>query len=107
MQPRPTYYTDDITLMPLGAIWRMLRQASGLSRVLVFIYFVLRKVLRSRLPANYAAARPDLLPRITLDAEGLDDVSGQQGLLKLEKYSKPSSERPPFMRKAAPQRSQL
>lgn len=68
MQSTPIYYADDITLMPVVVIWRMVSQGSLLTGLPVFLYFLVRKVLRLRHPANYAAARPDVLSKITREA---------------------------------------
>ncbi len=66
-QPR-TYYTDDITLVPNYAIWRTLRRGSFLMALPMFAYFSLRKLLRWRYSANYAVARPDLIPKVSQES---------------------------------------
>jgi hypothetical protein len=58
------FYTDDITLMPAAAIWRAARRQSLLSCLLLFPYFMARKVLRLRHRANHGIPRVTELPAV-------------------------------------------
>ncbi len=72
-QPR-TYYTDDITLVPIYAIWRTLRRSSFVTAVPLICYFLLRKALRWRYRANYATARPEAIPKVAKELVPTDVV---------------------------------
>jgi hypothetical protein len=60
----PQYYTDDITLMPATVIWRTVRRQSLSVAMMSFPYFLARKALRLRHPANHGTSRVTELPAI-------------------------------------------
>ena len=61
------FYTDDITLMPIIAIWRALRGQPLFGRVLAFLYILARKALGKRFPANHGTRRPTELTSVPPD----------------------------------------
>ncbi|MFN3151311.1 hypothetical protein [Bremerella sp.] len=72
---RERYYTDDITLLPFGTIWRSMRGQAVITRTLVFLYFTFLKVLGKRMPANYGTRHPPCLTAIP--KEQLPDEAAQ------------------------------
>ncbi len=58
----PKYFTDDITLLPVGVIWASMCGQPLVPRTTAFLYFVARKALRQRMPAYYGTRYP---PRLT------------------------------------------
>lgn len=69
------YFTDDITLLPLGIIWQSMRGQPIIVRALVFVYFVIRKLLRQRMPASYGTRYPPQL--IAISNEELPEDANQ------------------------------
>ncbi|WDI42187.1 hypothetical protein [Bremerella sp. P1] len=59
------YFTDDITLLPVGIIWQSLQGQSIFLRTLFFVYFVVRKLFRQRMPASYGTHYPPTLTETT------------------------------------------
>lgn len=60
----PQYYTDDITTLPISAIWRFARRQGVVSCSILFPMFLARKLLKLRFPANHATCRVTELPAI-------------------------------------------
>lgn len=54
----PKFYTDDITLLPITAIWRTVRRQTILAQAFLFPCFLVRKMLKLRYPANHGTCRP-------------------------------------------------
>lgn len=63
----PQYYTDDITTLPVGAIWRFTSRQGIVGCLVTFPMFLLRKFFKLRFPANHAACRVTELPAIAED----------------------------------------
>jgi hypothetical protein len=53
----PQFYTDDITRMPVSAIWRTSRRQGVIGCLMVFPMFLVRKLFKLRFPANHATCR--------------------------------------------------
>jgi hypothetical protein len=64
MTDEPDYYTDDITRLPYGVLWRCTIRASVAFGPTVFLLFALRKLLGWRFAANHGVARLESLPRV-------------------------------------------
>ncbi len=56
-EPENRYFTDDITLLPISAIWRTCRRQGVTGLFVLFPLFVGRKLLNLRYPANHATFR--------------------------------------------------
>ena len=79
-QSETAYFTDDITLLPLSAIWRICRRLGLTGWVLVFPLFTVRKLLGWTYPANHATCRPDGLNFIAPHELSADEASGLANL---------------------------
>jgi hypothetical protein len=64
MTDEPEYYTDDITRLPYGVLWRCTIRASVVFGPIVFLLFALRKLLGWRFAASHGVARLESLPRV-------------------------------------------
>src|SRR5438105_1715603 len=60
----PQYYTDDITTLSVGAIWRFASRQGIVGCLVTFPMFLMRKLLKLRFPANHATCRVTELPAI-------------------------------------------
>ncbi len=61
------YFTDDITLLPVTAIWRICRRQGVTGWLMLFLMLVARKFLGMRYPANHATCRVVQLTPISND----------------------------------------
>jgi hypothetical protein len=58
------YYRDDVTLLPIAAIWRLSWRLPLFVSLPVFTLFLIRKLLGWRFAATSGTPRPDRLPEI-------------------------------------------
>jgi hypothetical protein len=54
---QPQFYTDDVTSMPVTAIWRVSRRQGLIGCVILFPCLLVRKAFKLRYPANHGMSR--------------------------------------------------